>query len=1123
MNAADFLNQLREQGVKLWAEGDRLKFRAPPGVMSVDVKEKLRLHKHDLILHLNSNITVAHTSVNRLPDESGQSPPLSFAQQSLWFLQQLYPESTASNEQFVLRYDGNADFSELSRAWSRLLQRHHILRTHFNIENGEPRQCVAADGVTLPEPLDWRSLSEIEAATRLQRLASREFSMGFDLLSGPLLRPLVCLLPANETIILVTAQHIIADGLSVPLLRRELAEYYAQPGKSRDQPLHQFADYARWEQSSSNAEWFAQEQDWWRNHLHGISGAPVFAGVSKGVAKPRSARFQFEIDATLAEQVRSMATAERATVFMVLLAAWRAWLSRSLSADDLLIGTPVTLRKDSNTAGMLGCLVNNVGLRNSLSADRSFRQLLQFERSELLTVLDHSQIPFERIVEAVQPERVLGRHPLFQLMFFYSEQEAPTLGFSNDVVVVDRDSFWDMDLTVTDYGPEQPLEAVISVRSDLIDRQVSSAWPESFVAALSSMLANPDVPLAATTLISEEQQKIQSAALQGPYLEVPEGISLCSMVRDQMVRTPDAISVRDENEQLSYRELEDRAGKYCAALINAGVKENDVVGIALGRSADSVALLLGILKCGAAWVACDPAFPEQRIRAMIRTAAPVFIIVDDENSWALSDQKILVQKLRVAAKLSVPPPQVLSQPTESSVCVLFTSGSTGEPKAVRVSQAAAISRCLWMWDAYHFLPTDNFAQRSSFNFVDVLWEIFGALIHGARVSVLPDNYELNPALFAEWLHTEEISHLVTVPTILNALLNENLEQATQLHTVISSGEALAAPVLQRFQQRKPGCRLLNTYGATEFWDATCADVSDLPVADTDLVPIGRPVANMGCHVLNAQRQYLPQGMPGELYVSGIGLVSGYLRNAAAAASAFITLDNSVSAYRTGDRARYRADGALELLGRVDRQMKLRGVRIEAADIEANALAYPGVAQSAVVLKQNRAAETLMLFVVSKVADELLTDKLHDFMRQRLPVAMVPAEIRCLDVLPLTPSGKTDFIALTTIAEDGSEAVTVTLPRNATEQSIAGVWSEVLGVAEIDIHADFFALGGHSLLATRVIAKLFEVCGVELPLQSLFEQRTVAGLAEIVTALEWASQSAAPLTGADSAEREVIRL
>jgi amino acid adenylation domain-containing protein len=816
-----------------------------------------------------------------------------------------------------------------------------------------------------------------------------------------------------------------------------------------------------------------------------------------------------------------------------LLAAWRAWLQRCFALNDLLIGAPVTLRRDSATANMLGCMVNNVVFRNPGNTQRSFRELLQAEREVALAAYEHSTVPFEKIVEAVQPARTLGRHPLFQVLFMFEDRSAPAaraggLRFSGDVLPVDRASYWDLELSVTDCGIGKVLPAFLGIRADLFDTAALATWPEGFVAMLEALATDPDTAVAQLPLLSAARQRQMLSEWNATHMPVAPDQTLHGLFAAQAARSPASIAVQDERETLTYAELLERATRYAAVLGGHGVIPGSRVALSVTRSGDSIALLLAVLQRGACWLPLDPAYPAARLALMIADAQPALIISDGNRSFA-TDRTVLgladLHAMATAATGSTD--AVVATAGADSAYILFTSGSTGRPKGALSTHAGAVSRCLWMWREFRFTTSDVFAQRTSLNFVDSVWEIFGPLLHGARLVVLPAAQEQDPAAILRWLQQEQITHLVTVPVLLDALLMASARNGVPaaLRSVISSGEALHPRLAQRCAEVWPQAALINTYGTSETWDASYFRVS--APQRMRVIPIGKPVANAELYILDAGGQPVPPGVIGELHVGGLALAREYVGNPELTRERFVIRSfagvPAVRLYRTGDLASYSADGNIILAGRADRQIKLRGLRIDPADVESPALAYPGVRQCALRVQQPADGEPWLALYVAADAAPFDTQGLREYLQTLLPRAMVPADICVLEQLPLTPSGKLDANALPDLATPAAAAGLYVAPRDSVEESLAAIWQDALGVAQVSVHDNFFALRGHSLLAVQVIARISDQFALELPLQALFETPTIAGLARSIAALRWTRPGQLPREGFADDDREVLRL
>jgi amino acid adenylation domain-containing protein len=1092
----------------------------------------LQVHHAESVAHRGGNDGVADFPT--VPTSPAYAP-LSFAQQSLWFLQQLYPEHTGANEQFLIRIKGMPDPVRLSAAWESLLSRHDVFRSYIDSTGAQPRQQVhTPDDFARHIALPIVHLEGLDIPTALERLradAGVQIAQPFRLDNAPLWRTSLYMMPGGEAALLVTVHHIIADGLCVQLVRDELAAAYA--GSVSAPPEWQFNDFANWQRESMSQQWLDTELDWWGEMLRGHSGQPQSFGERPvgTVQAGHEVRVPFTLDAATGDRLRKLAKQEGATFFMLLLAAWRGWLTRCLDEPDLLIGSPATLRRDERTRRMLGCLVNNVVYRNPVTTDGTFLDLLAQERSNALAVYDHSTVPFEKIVEAFAPERVYGRHPLFQIMFMFEDRSAPAvqaegLEFGIDVLTVDRASYWDIELSVVDHGAGEALTGFIGIRDDVYDAEALAWWVDGFAAMLQSIARDPGGSLATLPVQSAGQLQRTLVTWNATARAFPDQ-TLHALFERQAEALPDRIAVADEAQTLSYAGLNRLADSYAQGLAVQGIGPGVFVGISLQRSVTAVACLLAVLKRGAAWLPLDPNYPASRLRAMLSDAQPQLVICGADSSLYGAVKCLSADELYAAANEN--PAVNVAIASGDPAWLLYTSGSTGTPKGVIGNHATAVSRCTWMWEAYGFSDNDIFAQRTSFNFVDSIWEIFGALLHGARIEILPAALEADPAGLLDELTERRVTHLVVVPSLLHGLLDaaENRPHVSGPASVISSGEPLSTALATRVRQAWPACRLLNTYGTTETWDGSCFEVTaELPPGAS--VPVGTAVANARLYIVDRNMQPLPPGVVGELCVGGLAVGDGYL-NQPELSTAKFTADPfcdepDARIYHTGDRARFRGDGTVELLGRTDRQLKLRGLRIEPGDIEAQVLAYPGVAQCTVVLRSApEVADWLCLYVVWR--DHNHDDAvvaLRSYLQARLLRPLVPADICVLERLPLLPNGKLDVAALPNDAVPRSGIAVYVAPRNDTEAKLAGIWAAALGAERVGVNDDFFALRGHSLLATRVIARVCEELAIDIPLQCLFENPTVEGLALQIDSLRWTMDdgSADPDSQDD---REVVRI
>ncbi|MEE4185872.1 MAG: AMP-binding protein [Gammaproteobacteria bacterium] len=1050
------------------------------------------------------------------PAAADTAQPLSFAQRSLWFLQQLYPANTAGSEQFVLRL-GGVDLPRAQSAWAQLIARQPILRAYFVADaSGEPQQMVAAPAVLDQTEQDLR----YAAPAALQRLAAAELARPFDLRQAPLLRAVWCRLAASDWALLVTAHHIIADGLCVPLIRDELVALYE--GEALPAPPR-YPDFVAEQLRQVRGPWLAAELDWWRERLAGAAlEPPAVTGAVDGAVAPER-RVEFTIPVAAADALRRLADAAGVSLFVVLAALWRTWVVRCRGTGDVLLGTPVTLRTSAATAEMLGCLVNNIALRHPVDTTASFIQLLQGEHAALLAAREHATVPFEQVVAALDAPRALGRHPLFQVFLQYERVTAPAVAadgatFATDVLAVDRASYWDMELAVRDQGAGTALRAFLGFRSDLYPAAELESWPAGLVALVDAVAAEPDQPVGALPLLSAAQ-RAQRRAWNQTRWPVPDN-SLAGLVSAQAAASPAAVAVRCASTgDWTYAQLQARVEQYAAALRDNGVTAGGQVGIALQVDAEVIALLLAVNRLGALWVPLDPDYPAERVAAMVRAARPQ-LIVGSVGDAVFDVASIPLQQLRaaaVAASNGVPAPVV-----GADCCLLFTSGSTGTPKGVSLAQPLALSRCLWLWSELGCDADTVIAQRTSLNFIDALWEIFGPLLNGGSVALAEPAVRRDAQALAAWISRAGAQHLVTVPALLSELLDHWSADArpAALRSVICSGEALSRELVEKWRRVLPGCQLINTYGTSETWDITAQRVDDLAAAEG--VPVGRPVANTRVEILDAGLRPLPLGTVGQVYAACL-VAPRYLDDAGLTAQRVVQRpDARGDWYRTGDLGYWDAAGRLRLVGRADRQLKLRGVRIEPGEIEAVAAGCPGIKAAAVTRTAESAAAGhhgwLTLYLEPTASGSTTTAAVRTWLAGRLPPALVPADLIFVPRLLRTPSGKLDV---------GAMAVTPRPRRSEreatpTEARLLPLWRAALERDDVGLDDDFFALRGNSLLATRLIARICDEFAVELPLAALFATPTIAGLAQTLELLIW-SLAEAGSDGMANEDREVVRL
>ncbi|MFZ1624464.1 MAG: amino acid adenylation domain-containing protein [Gammaproteobacteria bacterium] len=1100
MTVAELLAATRAAGIELRVERGRLLYDAPAGALTPELREALGKRKPELLAHLQNE----------------SSAPLGFAQQSLWFLHELYPQDTSASEQFAIRIDGPLDAGVLAQAWQALLVRHSILRTVFEERDGQVWQ------VAMPPLLHDTRLPQVDATQAgLLETAAAALREPFELHRGPLLKPQLCRITDEQHVLLVTAHHIIADGLSVPVIRTELAVLYQALLSDQPSPLAplqlEYDDVARaqsgsWTQTDGQREAGVLQR--WREILASPPPAALHALPRPPPASKISRRSTFRLDAPLADGLRRLSRDSGATPYVLLLAAFRLLLARLTGQHDLVIGTPMTLRDTPELRGVIGCLVNPVALRTPLDPGQSFRSHLLRERAMVLEVLQYRDVPFSRVVAAVSPERKLDEHPLFQILFSWEADVQPesaglasaAMGpgavretaaiareahFSLVSLPAERASYFSLECLLRDAGEGQPIGGYFAWSTAALEEPVAAQLPQIYTVLLAAIVAQPDAPMTGLSLLSESARRQILNDWNDTAAPYPQQTALHDAFLAQAGRVPDAPALHTTAGSWSYARLEKRSAELAAELTVCGLQTGMPVGLCMPRSPEAVIAMLGILRAGGVILPLDPAWP---------TARRDFVMADAGAQIVLTD----LHPVRLDATLK--PADVLP---DSAAVLLYTSGSTGMPKGAVTTHASAVNRCHWMWQRYGFGARDVFALRTSFGFIDSLWEIFGALSHGIPLVIVPDDIATDALRLPEFLRAREVTHLVLVPSLLRALLDAMPDGGLPaLRSCISSGEPLDPALARRFRSAFPGTRLLNTYGTSEIWDATCHEVTEESVSLVR-IPIGRPVANASVYVLDANAGLLPPGIPGELVVGGIGVGPGYWRRPELTQEKFITarlrLDGEPQRlYRSGDRARWLADGTLECLGRLDAQFKLRGLRIEPGEIESALIMHPAVAAAIVTICGEGEAARLVAGVVRALQaagrpDAELWAELRSHLRTVLPAHMVPTGWHSLEEIPLTPSGKLDRRAFAaSYAHESSVAIPVaTQPRTDIERELVVLWAEVLGRQQIGVDENFFDAGGHSLLATRIVSRIRARYAQDFTLREMFAAPTIAALAAVL--------------------------
>ena len=1053
------------------------------------------------------------------PVSRDEDMPLSFAQQRLWFLDQLRPGSAAYNLGYAIRLSGPLDAGALRRTFAALVARHESLRTTFAVVGELPVQVIAPAAA---HDLPLTDLSALPAAAReaeARRLAGEEARRPFDLARGPLLRTTLLRLSASEHVLSLTMHHIISDGWSDAILINEMAALYTALRGGGASPLAelpiQYADYAAWQRGWLQGEALEAQLSYWRKQMAGAPPVLELPTDYRRVATQglRSATHPLRLPPELTAGLKRLSRGEGATLFMVLLAGFAALLSRHAGQEEVVIGAPIAGRTRAETEGLIGFFVNTLALRVGLGGDPSFRELVGRAREVTLGAYAHQDIPFEKLVEELRPARDLLHSPLFQVAFVWNNvphEGANVSGLGMTLIEAEAQTAkFDLTLAMAE-SADGSLSGDIEYRAELFEAATIQRIATHLKILLAAAAADPDARLSDLPLLTDDERRRQLYEWNATAADYPRGLLLHELFERQVQRTPERVALVFADERLSYAELNGRAEVLAGRLRGLGVGPEAAVGVLMERGVGMVVALLGVLKAGGAYVPLDPEYPEERIEFMLADSGAGVLLTQEHLTGRLPEYGGRVVRLGAGGEVEGPEGEaealregkVPAIAAENLAYVIYTSGSTGRPKGAMNTHAAIVNRLLWMQDEYGLDASDVVLQKTPFGFDVSVWEFFWPLLAGARLVLARPGGHRDPAYLRALIEGERVTVLHFVPSMLGAFLGEGGGAGCGgLRRVICSGEALGYELQERCHAAV-GAELHNLYGPTE----AAVDVTSWDCERGGArreVPIGKPISNTQIYILDAWLGPTPVGAPGELYIGGAGLARGYVGRPDLTAEKFIPDPfNPVAGgrlYRTGDVARYGADGAIEFLGRVDHQVKIRGFRIELEEIEAVFRAHPSVKELVVVAREDEVLEKrLIAYLVAEAPDPPDVGELRRYAQRQLPEYMMPAAFVLLDELPLTASGKIDRRALPAPERQRAETA-YTGPRTDVEERLSNIWADLLQIERVGVHDNFFELGGHSLLATQMVSRIRQAFRVELPLQVLFESPTVGELSRAIAA------------------------
>jgi amino acid adenylation domain-containing protein len=1067
----------------------------------------------------------SETNLPLVPAPRGTNLPASFGQRGLWFHNQLDPESCAYNLVFSYRLSGELDVQLMEQSINQIVARHEVLRMVFEAVDGQPVQNILPVMTIGLEVIDLSNLvAESLQDSEVRRFAGVLAEQSFDLTRGPLLRPALLRLASNEYVFLLAVHHIVFDGWSIGVFSRELSQIYNSLRSGKPCPFPelriQYADFSMWQRERLRDANLENSLSYWKNQLDNLPTLMLpIKRVQHIPERASGGREEFEVSDELLDLLRSLANRSGTTLFMVLLAAWKVALYRYTGQTDIAIGTPVAGRNHPAVEELIGYFLNLVVLRSDLSGNPTVLELLERIRRVCLDAFAHQDVPFEKLVEELRPTRRITTNPLVQATFALQNTPQQSLNLTG-ITARDLDISagvarpFDLHLYVIE--EERRLRGYVSYNINLFEADTIKRLINHLTNLLTAIAVDQDERISVLPMLTEQEKHQLLVGWNDSEAEYPNDKCIHQLFEEQVEKTPDAVAVVFQDQQLTYRELNSRANQLAHYLKRLGGGPERLVAICMKRSLEMVVGLLGILKSGSAYVPLDPSHPAERLEFMLADAQVSVLLTQEsllEDGGSRMDDSdcrssILSQPMQricldrdwemIARESDANPENTTT--VDNLAYVIYTSGSTGQPKGVQITHKSLLNLVFWHHQAFSVTPMDRATQLVGPGFDAAVWELWPYLTVGATVHIPDDMTRLDAAALRDWLVTQAIT-IGFVPTALaENLMTLDWLPETALRILLTGGDALRV-----YPSDTLPFRVFNNYGPTECTVVTTS-AQVWPNAHPLVPPtIGRPIANSQVYILDAYRNPVPIGVVGEIYIGGDGVARGYLNRPELTAERFIShfFDEGPGQrlYKTGDLARYLPDGNIEFIGRADNQVKIRGYRIELDEIETMLRSHPAVRQCAVAAREDTPGDKWLIgYVVMRTGAQAKVDELRDFIKQKLPDYMIPSAWVCLDELPLLPNGKVDRRALPIPGQDGSELEKpYEAPRTPTEVALANVWREVLNIDKVSVHDNFFDLGGHSLLATQVLSRIRQSLEAEVPLRAIFEAPTIKEMALAIAA------------------------
>ncbi|OKH53429.1 non-ribosomal peptide synthetase [Calothrix sp. HK-06] len=1066
----------------------------------------------------------------------------SFAQLRLWFFDQLVPGNAIYNVPTVIRLHGSLNQSALEFALNEIVRRHETLRTTFTILEEQLVQVIAP---SLLISINTLELVTQESEAQAKYIITQEIERPFDLSLGPLLRVILLKLSENEHILLLNMHHIVCDDWSIGVLISELGALYTASFKNQPSPLSelplQYADFAEWQREWLTGEVLENQLTYWRHQLNGITMLPLPTDKRRpNIQAYRGATQFLELPLSLVNALEKISQLEGATLYMILLAAFQTLLYRYTYSDDITVGSPIANRNRSEIEGLIGFFVNTLVLRTDFSGNPTFRELLARVREVTLGAYSHQDLPFEKLVEHLQPERNLSANPFFQVVFGFEnapmqELELPDLA----------PSFMNIDLKTTRFDLElhlwkcssdfrslwgggwkysEGIRGIVVYNSDLFEDATISRMLKHFTTLLESIVAEPEERIANLPILTEAELNQILFEWNDTRSDYPSNHCIHELFEQQVTQNSNNIALNYENIETQYNELNNRSNQLAHHLQKLGVNTETVVGICAEPSIDMIVGILGILKAGGAYLPLDPTYPLARLNFMLKDSSAQVLLTQEKFAQYFENFSNPIVNLdkdwEIIAHESK---QNLSSETTSDnlAYVIYTSGSTGTPKGVAVTHKS-VNRLVRNTNYINITPNDKIAQVSNTSFDAATFEIWGALLNGAQLIGISKHIILSPTEFASQLKQKDISILFLTTALFQKIARDVPQAFSTLKYLLFGGETIDTRWVKKVIQNGAPQQLIHVYGPTENTTfSSYYPIRELPSATS--IPIGRPISNTQIYILDTNLQPVPIGVVGEIYISGDGLARCYINNLATdilwsghpcppstdgrdgqECPSHKSLSHNKNIYKTGDLGKYLPDGNIEFIGRIDNQVKIRGFRIELEEIETLLNQHPSVREAVVIANSDIPGDKyLVAYIVPQPQQKVTTNNLRAFLKQKLPEYMIPVAYVVLESLPLTPAGKVNRHALPkidTLSLNVEENYVA--PQTDVEQVLVEIWANILTIGKqpIGVHDNFFELGGHSLLATQLTSRIRDIFHIDLPLRSLFEAPTIASLAKCIKML-----------------------